>query len=243
MALYVNHTAWNTLLQRYVEDGTVDYAGIAEDELLPQYIEVLSKTKPDQLDPNEALTFWINAYNAFTVKLVADHYPVKSILDITPIRIKGLRLALPRLNTPFKMDVATIHGVSYTLDAIEHDVLRKDFQEPRIHFAIVCASIGCPPLRSEAYVPSRIDAQLDEQARIFLQNASWNQFDPTHNILYLSKIFKWFEKDFGASKPELIAFIKPFLEKEIRSSIRGNTRIRYLKYNWNLNQSVVKSGD
>ena len=143
------HTQWDLLLKKHVDArGMVDYEGFIRDkEQLEQYLKKLSNTPPDPETWSEAeqLAYWINAYNAFTVKLIADNYPVESIEDLHPT------INIPMLNTVWHKKFFKIGGRESSLDEIEHKILRKQFNEPRIHFAINCASYSCPPLRGEAY--------------------------------------------------------------------------------------------
>ena len=136
-------------------------------------------TQPQQL------AFLINLYDAATLKLIVEHYPVKSIKDIGNF-FKG----------PWKQEVVPLLGKTVTLDYLEHGVLRKKYAEPRIHFAIVCAAKGCPPLRAEAFVADRLNEQLDDQGRVFLGPKEKNRWDTHARVLYLSPIFKWFSEDF-----------------------------------------------
>ncbi len=173
------------------------------------------------------LAFLINAYNAFTVRLILDHYPLKSITEIgSPF--SSLNLAR---GTPWKKEFFQLLGQTRTLDWIEHEKLRKDFKEPRIHFAIVCASIGCPNLRSEAFIEKNLETQLQEAKVGFLQNPSKNSYDKTKNLLKLSQIFNWFKDDF-TKKSTLIEF----LQDGFKDKIRADALIEYNDYSWKLNE-------
>jgi hypothetical protein len=141
----------------------------------------------------QQLAFWINAYNAYTVRLILDHYPVRSIRSIGFWPLAAFRTSF----IPMK----ALTGRQLSLNDIEHEVLRKRFREPRIHFAAVCASKGCPTLRSEAYRATELDRQLDESARAFLRDPSKNRFEERAATLYLSSIFKWFREDFETHVP------------------------------------------
>ena len=236
-ALHVDHALFDSLLVEFVnENGLVDYAGIKESDALDAYLDVLSNTNPDELSQEEAIAFWINAYNAYTIKLIIDNYPVGSIREISPFRIKGLRLAIPKINSPFEYRLAEINGQSLSLDDIEHGILRKQFDEPRIHFALVCASISCPPLRREAFTGENLNHQLDDQARLFLTDTTKNDFSE-EGTLYLSRIFDWFEGDFGDSKAGLQAYLAQYFEGSIQDQLEsGSFRVKYLKYDWSLNE-------
>jgi len=204
----------------------VDYRGFRKDSLLlNQYLDSLSRHPPDPQvwSREEQLAYWINAYNAFTVKLIVDHYPVKSIQDLHPKPYVAL------VNTVWHIQFFQIGGRDFNLDRIEHAILRKQFDEPRIHFAIVCASVSCPPLRNEAYVPEKIDAQLSSQASTFLNDTTRNQLQP--NQVRISQIFNWFTGDF-TRKQSLIAFLNRYAAVKIKP----DAKVDYLDYNWDLNE-------
>ncbi len=229
-----DHGAFDRLLQTHVdEQGRVDYAGLQADAetALHPYLRQLARTNPSGLSPQAQLAFWLNAYNAYTLKLVGDHYPVESIKDIKPLPLPGV----PFVNSPFTIRFAEVGGRTYTLDHIEHNIIRRDFDEPRIHFALVCAARSCPPLRREAYTGARLDEQLDAQARAFLH-------DPGKNIvaedgpLRLSRIFNWFANDFGENEAQRKAFLAPYFDGAVRARLeRGEGEIEYVGYDWSLN--------
>ncbi len=161
------------------------------------------------------------------MKLVLAHHPVKSIRDIPH----------PGLKSPWDLPVATLEGRELTLNQIEHEILRPIFKDPRIHYAIVCAAVSCPPLRSEAFVPERLDAQLDEQGRVFLSKQ--NQFDTATRTARLSQIFNWFGGDFGPDAPAVLRAIAVHAPAEIASALRtapDRWKIEYLDYDWSLNE-------
>ena len=227
----VDHSIWDKLLKKHVNsEGLVNYRGfVTEAEQFDKYLELLSASPPSEKWSREAkLSYWINAYNAFTVKLIADNYPVKGIRELGPI------LSIPAINTVWHKKFFKIGGMDFNLDRIEHQILRKEFNEPRIHFAIVCASISCPKLLNQAYVAERIDEQLTDQTRDFLADTSRNIISP--NKVELSKIFSWFKGDF-TKKTSLIQFLNKFSPL----IIDPEASISYLKYNWGLNdQKAVK---
>ena len=222
-----NHDAWTTLLQNHVdENGKVNYQGFIRDKAkLESYLNTLSNTPPDRATWTEAeqLAYWINAYNAFTVKLIVDNYPVKSIQDLHPT------FKIPMLNTVWHKKFFKIGGEDASLDQIEHKILRKEFKEPRIHFAINCASISCPPLRNEAYTAAKLEQQLEEQAKQYINNPSHNKIQP--NQIEVSKIFSWFSGDF-TKNGNLI----DYLNKYSKTQISPNAKVSYMDYNWDLNE-------
>ncbi len=233
----IDHHQFDNFLADYVnEKGEVNYAVIQADDALQPYLDRLAKTDPFVLPEKEAIAFWINAYNAYTIKLVIDNYPIGSIKEITPLRIKGLSLSIPKINSPFEYEIADVGGEMYSLDDIEHGILRKEFEEPRIHFALVCASFSCPSLRREAYVGSRLDEQLDDQARKFLHDPQKNQVDNADSRIYLSRIFKWFESDFTRDTGSVQAFVAPYFSGRLQEELLNDAfDVKYLKYNWSLN--------
>jgi len=210
------HASWNVLLQQYVDaDGNVDYRSWKKSQTdLDKYIQLLEKTPPaNYWDKNDSLAYFINAYNAVTVKLILDNYPLKSIRDI---------------KDPWDSKSLNLPNNSLTLNDIEHKVLRK-MDDPRIHFAINCASASCPQLSNEAFRASKVQKQLEEATALFINDTSKNQISEKN--IGLSKIFLWFSKDFG-SKKERIAFIQKYSQK----SFKDNAKIKYQEYDWSLNE-------
>lgn len=220
-----SHELLDDLLRRYVNrDGRVDYAGMREAEKqLDTYLALLEKDQPQPpWDQDAKKAYWINAYNAFTLKLILDNYPLESITDLHPL------LYIPGINTVWHREFFDL-GKAQSLDAIEHEILRKEFDDPRIHFAINCASVSCPVLRNEAYVAQRLDAQLNQQAVRFINSGVRNKITP--HAIEISKIFDWFESDFtqGGS---LIQFLNQYTNEEIQPG----ASIDYLDYDWRLNE-------
>jgi hypothetical protein len=211
------HKNWDTLLKKYVDDkGNVDYLGFkAESETLDQYLEQLGSYEVNETWSKEKkLAYYINLYNAATVKLILDNYPIASIMDI---------------NKPWGKSWIKQVRQLISLGHIEHNILRK-MNEPRIHFAINCASISCPRLLNEAYTEDRMEQQLATVTKEFIN-------DPDRNIISedkieLSRIFKWYKKDFE-NKVTLLDYLNQFVE----SPIDPGTKIDFLKYNWSLNES------
>ena len=224
-----DHSLFTQVLAEHVDNGLVDYRMIKSDRNFDRYLSKLATTDPSALSsPSEQIAFWINAYNAYTLRLVADAYPVDSIHDIgTGGRIIGHLLK----KTPWDIEMAEVGGQKLTLNHIEHEILRKQFTEPRIHFALVCAAVSCPPLRSEAYVAARLDEQLDDQARIFLADPTKNRFDSSKRRAELSAIFSWFKEDFGGSDGSVLAFVNPY----VKPAIDAKWALRQTDYDWSLN--------
>lgn len=226
----VSHEIWDELLKAHVNDqGWLDYQGIQRDtDRLDEYLSMLENSHPNPKtwSEKERLAYWINAYNAYTVKLVLDHYPVNSIKDIK----KGIAF----INSVWDIEFITIEGQQYSLTNIEHGILRPKFDEPRIHFAINCASYSCPVLRNEAYVAGQLEEQLTDAAKQFLNDKRRNRIsalDPQ-----LSKIFSWFKGDF-TKEGSLISFIN---EHGVSKRIDADAKIEFLDYDWRLNDSSTQ---
>ena len=221
----ISHDIWNELTAKHVTpNGRVDYRGFWADSIYFQkYLELLSQNPPNKKNWSEAerLAYWINAYNAFTVKLILDNYPVKSI--------KELGGGLPFVNTSWDIKFFKLGGIDFDLNTIEHEILRKQFNEPRIHFAINCASISCPKLRNEAYMADRLEFQLEEQVQDFLLDKTKNIITP--NKLKLSPLFDWFKVDFIKS-----GNLQDFVNRHYGEEISPSAKVEFLGYNWSLNE-------
>jgi len=223
----IDHKLFDVLLSKYVDqDGSVNYKGFQNDSVIfNQYLDLLKENAPnnEKWNESEKLAYWINAYNAFTIELILKHYPLKSIKDI------GASIQIPFINTPWDIKFIKIGDEKFDLNNIEHGILRKDFDEPKIHFAIGCASLSCPNLRREAYIAEKLEGQLTEQARKFIN-------DPSKNILEkdnvkISKIFSWFKGDF-TKKSTLIDFLNKFSKE----TISPEAKISHMDYDWSLNE-------
>ncbi|WP_437399498.1 DUF547 domain-containing protein [Flagellimonas lutimaris] len=210
---YPDHTLWQFLLDKYVDDsGHVDYSGFLKDkQVLEGYLNILEENQPNQhWDKNEKLSYYINLYNAYTVLLILDNYPIKSI---------------KKINKPWDQKLIPLDGSKISLGDLEHKILRK-MEEPRIHFAINCASASCPKLLNKVYLPKTLDQQLDRAAHEFI-NSERNQISQNH--LKLSKIFKWYKNDF------LNGDIQNYINTYTNINISQNAKVDYLEYDWNLN--------
>jgi len=221
-----SHKTWDGLLKQYVKaNGFVDYSGFQKDiEKLNRYLDVLSESPPKaSWTTDEKMAYWINAYNAFTIKLVVDHYPVKSIKDI--------KRGIPFVNTVWDIKFIKLDGQKYDLNKIEHGILRKEFKDARIHAAVNCASYSCPPLRAEAFTAGRLNEQLEDAMHNFVNDPMRNKI--SNESAELSAIFKWFSGDFKSDAGAVVDFINRYTEHRITSS----TKISYLEYNWSLNDA------
>jgi len=225
-----DHSAFDSLLHQHVDaDGWVDYVGVKKDVArLDEYLTVVAAAPFDAMGRNEKLVLLINAYNAFTLKLIVEHQPIDSIMDIPAAE----RWDAVRWN---------VGGYVWSLEQIEHEQIRPKFIEPRAHFALVCAAVGCPPLRNEAYDPSRLQQQLGEQARYVHQHPTWFDFDARSNVVRLTKIYNWYGDDFvqvAGSTTEFAARYSPELKHALASG--SSPPIEWLHYDWKLNSLANK---
>lgn len=215
----------NATLAARVRAGRVDYGGLKKDSSdLDAWL--VAAAKADEADfkgqpREERLAFLINLYNAATLRLILDHYPIESIRKIGPVWDP---------NKAWKLPSVKVFGRTVTLNTVEHEMIRPVYKDPRVHFALVCAAKGCPPLRSEAYDGARLDSQLDDQARTFLSQKAKNDASRAGETAYLSPIFKWYMEDFGGSKKSVLAFVKKWLPVEDRWTVA------WTEYDWSLNE-------
>lgn len=221
------HAQFDRVLRAHVRAGAVDYAALrAAPGPLNEYLAALATvTEADfrRWPEPERLAFLLNLYNAATLKLVVDHYPVSSIKDIGGF-----------LRGPWKLEVVRVFGRVTTLDHVEHVLIRQRYPEPRIHFALVCAAKGCPPLRSEAYVGARLEEQLADQAKRFLAESAKNRIVATENTVYLSPLFRWYGSDFENKHGSVLAALKPYWPADPPSGYES-FKVRYSDYDWSLN--------
>ncbi len=246
------HEDLTKLLSAHVKQGVVDYVGIKGDmALLDGYLSQVGEVTTDQFEawPKEdQMAYLINAYNAFTLKMISDFYPVDSIRDIggkighSLFGRKTKQWRVSEYTIGDKTVVFRAMGKPVTLDEIEKDNLRTKYKDARIHFALVCGAVSCPALRSEAYVGSRLNVQLDDQGKQFLADPTRNQYNDKENTLYLSQIFNWFAKDFTRNG-DLISYLKKFLPIAMTGRVTELTHIKYLNYDWSLNSKPATPGE
>ncbi len=237
-AQQTDRSAFDRLLAAYVDgNGLVDYDAFARSADFRRYLDQLARVDLAPLPQNERLALWINAYNAYTIELINKHEERRSIRNI------NRTLGIIKGKGPWSEPMATVAGHPYTLDQIEHEIIRKRFSEPRIHFALVCAALGCPPLRREAYTGLRLDTQLDEQARLFLlRSPQKNRVDVQTRRVHLSPIFRWYGEDFGRSDVEIGQYLARYFSGPEQELLRsGNFRIEYTHYDWTLNSQANAS--
>ncbi len=223
-----DHSVFDGLLDRHVDHaGWVDYAELRKDaDQLDRYIAAVAAAPFADLGRDEKLALLINAYNAFTLKLILEYWnegQLESIKDIPADK----RWADARWE---------VGAHTWSLNEMEHEQIRPKFKEPRIHFALVCAAVGCPPLRTESYVADRIDAQLEDQTRYVHNHETWFRFEPQANTVHLTPLYNWYEGDFeqtAGSVPEFAARYAPRLKEALGQ--RKSPKVRWLGYDWKLN--------
>lgn len=223
----VDHSAFDRLLKKHVNgQGLVSYKGFQADEKeFNQYLALLSKNPPAAgLGKADQMAYWINAYNAFTIRLILDHYPLKSIKDI------GSSIQIPFVTTPWAAKFFSIGGTKMSLDNIEHGTLRKNYNDPRIHFAVVCASLSCARLRNEAYTGARLERQLEDQGRDFLNSPAKNKVGK--DAAQLSKYFDWYKGDWNENGQSVAAWVN----KYSTTKMNPDAKVTFLDYNWKLNE-------
>jgi hypothetical protein len=211
-----DHSHFNALLKKYVmEDGRVNYAGFKKDKkILEAYLETIRTNNPKTTwSKNDRFAYYMNAYNAMTIDLIIKNHPIKSIKNI---------------NNPWEQRYWKIGDTFVSLEEIEHDVLRK-MKDPRIHFGINCASFSCPPLMNKAFTAATVDTQLEKLAVQFINDPKRNKI--TTDRVEISKIFRWFYEDF-TKNGDLIDFLNTYSKVKIDK----NARVRYMDYNWELNE-------
>jgi hypothetical protein len=209
---------WDALLSNYVStSGEVNYRGLRQETAkLDQYLEHLSRNMPAPAWSREArMAWWINAYNAFTVKRVLAHYPLRSMMDIDGGKT---------WDTPW----IKLGGKVYSLNQLEHEILRKEFRDPRIHFALNCAARSCPPLLNRAWTAANLEDMLERQARAFIRDKRYNRI--AEGELLVSRIFDWYREDFGD--------LRLFLQRYSAVKIRPDARLDYMAYDWRLNEAA-----
>ena len=244
---------FDRVLQKYVnERGLFDYGALQDDpeslDNLEEYYYLITTYSPDshlELFPsqNHKLAYWINAYNAGAIKIVMTHYPINSVLDV---KQPGIFFFLSNKSGFFFFQRLTFGGKSTSLYYLENQVIRKRFNEPRIHFAVNCASMGCPRLPRRSFSGETLDQQLDHETRLFLTEDRNFRIDHDEKAIYLSSIFKWYESDFtkwySANYPEgkssLTSYIQLYLQpdkaQELKAAADSYT-VRFIAYDWNLN--------
>lgn len=230
--LSVDHSPWAGILDKYLDAdhpsgiNRFDYKSVTPSDrrALDDYVESLQSVDVAALNRDEQMAYWINFYNALTVKVILDHYPVDSIRDIS---LPGSR------GGPWKAALVTVKGTELSLDDIEHGILRPIWKDPRIHYAVNCASIGCPNLADQPYEADRLEEMLDNAARGYVNHPRGVGFDGRR--ITLSSIYNWYNEDFG-DRNGLMDHLLKYADSDTADALRGyDGRFRY-DYNWELNQ-------
>lgn len=228
----VDHSIWNSLLQKYVVSddksfNSVNYGAFkasgASD--LKKYLSKLQATDVTKLNRNEQFAFWANLYNAVTIDVIIQHYPVKSIRDID---ISGIFA-----NGPWGKKLVTVNGKKLSLDDIEHKILRGLWKDPRVHYAVNCASIGCPNLAKTAFTGAQLEQQLNEGAKAYINHP--RGISVSGKRVTASKIYSWFKKDFGSSEKNILRHVRKYASEDLKKKLNGITDISSYEYDWNLN--------
>lgn len=229
----IDHSAFDQFLGRYLaapkDDGTalLRYADVsaADKTALGDYINRLQGVQVTALNRDEQLAFWINLYNAETIRVILENYPVDSIRAIKshPLDFKG----------PWNNKRLMVEGETLTLDNIENRIVRPIFEDPRIHYALNCAAIGCPNLRGQAYTGSDLNGALDAQTRAFINNPRGVKVED--GDVTASRIFLWYKKDYGDSESGVLSHIRQYAEPDLLRSLEGITKIERYEYDWSLN--------
>lgn len=232
--------AFGDLLKKYVSTGRdginrVDYrrwhADAPDRQALAAYIALQEGQRPSQLARPQAFAFWANLYNSLTLKVILDNYPVKSIRDI---RSQSSLLDLKALIGPWRTQLVKIEGKSLSLDDIEHGIMRPTFADPRVHYAVNCASIGCPNLQPSPWSAATLDSDLDAAARAFVNHPRAVTVK-ADGSLKISSIYRWFIEDFGGNDAGILRHLRQFANADLAERLSGTPRISEDAYDWTLN--------
>lgn len=225
--VFFDHSLFDRIVRTYVRDGRVDYQRLkaADEDTLARYLRSLAGTDSRRLaGPDDELAFWLNAYNAFVIAGVLEHYPdIKSVMDFADF---------------FKERRWEAAGGRHSLDGIENEIIRPTFKDPRIHFILVCAAESCPPLQARAMNPQTLQAQLDTATRTAVNDPKYVEIDSKSRRLRLTRIMSWYEQDFIEKDGSLEAFLLRYLEEPARSRLEdGEHTIEFMDYDWALNDA------
>ena len=232
----VDHGAWQAFLGRYVAPGPdgvnrFDYAGVTAQDFrsLDAYVLALQTVRVSQHNRREQLAYWINLYNALTVKVILDHMPVESItdVDISP----GLFS-----NGPWDAKLALVEGHEVSLNDVEHRILRPIWQDNRVHYAVNCASVGCPDLAATAYTAANVEEMLDNAARDYVNHPRGARFE--NGRLVVSSIYSWYEADFGGTDAGVVEHLRRHAVGELAAKLAGHEGGFAHDYDWSLNAAV-----
>ena len=231
----IDHSDWDDLLKRYVfmhKKGVnrfnYDLFGAADRVLLKAYLATMAAIPISEFNRQQQQAYWFNLYNALTVKAILDHYPLKSIRDISP------ELYLPG---PWKLELISVEGEALSLDDIEHGILRPIWKDPRIHYAVNCAAMGCPNLQPRAFTADNSESMLDHAAREFINHP--RAASVRYGLLRVSSIYDWYQADFGGSEAAVIAHLRKYADKRLIDLLKDKTKIDDFHYDWTLNSPTA----
>ncbi len=233
----VDHSVWDSLLKKYIVDGPdgsvrVFYSNVAETDLntLIGYIKYLESVKVSTLNRDEQFAYWVNLYNAVTMALIVQTYPVETIrdIDISPGFFS---------DGPWGKKLVTVEGEEVSLDDIEHRILRPIWKDPRIHYAVNCASIGCPDLLPRALTEANTETYLEEAARAYVNHPRGASIE--NGKLYVSSIYSWFKEDFGGSDAGVIVHLRQYADADLAADLASITEISGDRYDWSLNSLMI----
>ena len=239
--LSVDHATWDGFLSQYRREDAagvarINYSAVtdADRRALDGYLQQLASTPVDSLSRPEQFAYWANFYNALTLQVILDHYPVDSIrdVDISP----GLFS-----NGPWGAKLVTVAGEELSLDDMEHRILRPIWQDPRIHYAVNCAAVGCPNLLPQALRPATLETDLEAAARAYVNDPRGARIDGDGDLI-VSSIYDWFEEDFGGSEVGVLAHLRRYADGPLVAALAGRTRIDDNDYDWTLNDTTSPAG-
>lgn len=234
-AASVDHAIFDAVLKEHVSDGRADYKNLCSDKRLSEYLKELAGADMSGLTEQEEIALWLNAYNAYMLKIVCDHYPLK---NLNRLHFGGLVTSALLGKTVWDRRIAVVSGEKYTLKKIDHGIIRTKFKDPRLQFAMSCGAVSCPQLRSEAYSADKLDEQLTDQAKKFLNDPILNTFGLKSKNAQLSPIMNWNAHYFGKGLVEVLAFIAQYVEPDIGKSLKEHPEewtVTYGEYDLTVN--------
>ncbi|MBU1212812.1 MAG: DUF547 domain-containing protein [Alphaproteobacteria bacterium] len=242
-----DHRTWDELLAKYVVAGSdgvnrVDYEVWQNDDhqVLKGYVKALQAADPRQLNRDEQFAYWANLYNAKTIEIVLDHYPIDSIREISIGEgLLGFIKKSAGLGGPWKAKVVKVAGHELSLDDIEHQILRPIFNDPRVHYAVNCSSFGCPNLGQEAFTGAKLDTQLEAAAKAYVNDP--RGFTVEGDTIKASSIYQWFQTDFGGSEEGVLDHARKYANDALESKLEGKKSIDSYFYDWSVNNIKRRS--
>lgn len=231
----MDHAIFDAVLKEHVTDGRADYKNLCADKRLGEYLKELSRADLAGLTQEQEIALWLNAYNAYMLKIVCDHYPLK---NLDRLHFGGLVTAALLGKTVWDRRVAVIGGVKYTLKKLDHGIIRRKFKDPRLQFGMSCGAVSCPQLRWEAYNADKLDEQLTDQAKHFFNDPLINTFGIKSKNAQLSPLMNWNAHYFGKGLQEVLAFIAQFVPPEIGQSLKEHPEdwtVTYGEYDLTVN--------